>query len=59
MAERVCTEKSCTCKKFVTGPRCDACLDGYWDLSEKNGDNGCKSNPKCLKLLKNLLFDIY
>ena len=30
----------CHCKKFVEVPRCDKCINGYWNFSEENPD-GC------------------
>ncbi|CAH1782676.1 unnamed protein product [Owenia fusiformis] len=32
----------CICKRYVTGIRCDTCLDGYWNLLEENPD-GCEA----------------
>lgn len=31
----------CHCKQYVTGRRCDVCLDGYFDLREDN-PVGCR-----------------
>ncbi|XP_055351401.1 laminin subunit beta-1-like [Paramacrobiotus metropolitanus] len=30
----------CHCKRWVTGRRCDGCMDGYYDLNENNTE-GC------------------
>jgi len=31
----------CFCKEFVTGSKCDSCLDGYYNLSSSNPE-GCR-----------------
>ncbi|WAR26302.1 LAMB1-like protein [Mya arenaria] len=31
----------CNCKTYVTGRRCDSCIDGYWNLLDDN-PNGCE-----------------
>ncbi|XP_013395107.1 laminin subunit beta-1 isoform X3 [Lingula anatina] len=31
----------CFCKRFVDGPRCDTCKNGYWNLREESID-GCE-----------------
>ena len=41
----ICTNQGsnagqCNCKSFVTGRRCDECLDGYYNLTSSNPD-GC------------------
>ena len=33
----------CHCKKFTDGPRCDQCLNGYWNFTAENPD-GCQGN---------------
>ena len=30
----------CLCKTYVTGRRCDSCVEGYWNLQDDN-PNGC------------------
>ncbi|XP_052780094.1 laminin subunit beta-1-like [Mya arenaria] len=32
----------CNCKTYVTGRRCDSCIDGYWNLLDDN-PNGCEA----------------
>lgn len=31
----------CHCKTFIDGPRCDRCMDGYWNMTVENVD-GCQ-----------------
>lgn len=32
----------CICKKYVTGDRCDTCINNYWNLRQDNPD-GCEA----------------
>ncbi|XP_059150751.1 laminin subunit beta-1-like [Physella acuta] len=37
----------CLCKPFVAGPRCDRCIENYWNLRQDNplGCEPCTCNP--------------
>ncbi|KAK7490606.1 hypothetical protein BaRGS_00018209 [Batillaria attramentaria] len=37
----------CICKRFVTGDRCDTCINNYWNLRQDNPDGcePCSCNP--------------
>ncbi|BFZ08525.1 hypothetical protein BsWGS_11564 [Bradybaena similaris] len=37
----------CLCKRYVTGPRCDRCVENYWRLQQGNPDGcePCSCNP--------------
>ena len=37
----------CTCKTHVSGPRCDVCEDGYWNMNASNPD-GCQGQFKLI-----------
>ena len=36
----------CICKRFVDGPRCDTCKNGYWNMVADNPE-GCEG--RCLR----------
>ena len=38
----------CLCKTYVTGQRCDTCVNGYWNLTKENRD-GC-IRKSCLEM---------
>ena len=35
----------CICKRYVDGPRCDMCKNGYWNLLADNPE-GCEGTVK-------------
>ena len=39
----ICDSDICICKNNVFGSNCDTCKNGYWNLSVKNKEDGCKS----------------
>ncbi|KAH9510041.1 Laminin subunit beta-1 [Bulinus truncatus] len=53
LCEQVTDEKAgttagkCLCKRYVTGDRCDVCIDNYWNMQLDNPDGceACACNP--------------
>ena len=43
----------CICKRFVEGPRCDMCMNGYWNLRTENPE-GCEG--KVEETFKKMIF---
>ena len=41
----------CICKRFVEGPRCDMCANGYWNMRPDNPE-GCEGKQHMKSLIQ-------